>query len=391
MWPHRLEEGGNLWGILPKRYVTFPDQLEAAGYAVGFTGKGWGPGSLEGSGRSRNPAGPQFPSFEQFLKAVPADKPFCFWFGSTHPHRPYAAGSGRQAGLSPDGVRVPTYLPDVPAVRDDILDYYAAVGQFDRQLGEILAALGASGRVANTFVIVTSDNGWPFPHCKANLYDGGTRMPLAFRWPARLIRGGVVDSFVSHMDLAPTILDAAGLRPNPEQNGTTQLFLANGQKAPSADSIYFERERHANVRKGDLSDPSRAIRTARYLYIRNLRPDRWPAGDPETYFAVGPFGDCDDGPSKRYILDHRDDANVHRFFALDFAKRSAEELYDLDRDPAQLVNVADRPEHAAARQELRSTLDNWMKTTGDPRVNPADDRWDKFPYFGQPVNPRRPR
>src|SRR4051812_42726093 len=79
--PHRLAEGANLWGILPARFQTLPDRLEQAGYVVGFTGKGWGPGSLEGSGRTRNPAGPKFQSFDAFLKTVAADKQFYFWFG----------------------------------------------------------------------------------------------------------------------------------------------------------------------------------------------------------------------------------------------------------------------------------------------------------------------
>src|SRR5207244_704104 len=91
---HRLEEGGNLWGILPQKFDVYPDLLEKAGYHVGFMGKGWGPGSLEGSGRNRNPAGPRFKTFAEFLKSVPKDKPFCFWYGSTDPHRPYEKGSG---------------------------------------------------------------------------------------------------------------------------------------------------------------------------------------------------------------------------------------------------------------------------------------------------------
>jgi arylsulfatase A-like enzyme len=390
-WPHRLDEGGNLWGTLPKRFPTYPDQLEAAGYAVGFAGKGWGPGSVPESGRARNPAGPSFRGFDEFLKSVPADKPFCFWYGSRHPHRPYEPGSGQKAGLKPEGVRVPPYLPDTPEVRGDILDYYAAVQQFDRELGEVLNILAASGKAANTLLFVTSDNGWPFPRCKANLYDGGTRMPLAVRWPAQVNRGGRIDSFVSHIDLAPTILDAAGLRPYPDHNGQSQLALIFGQKAPSAETVHLERERHANVRRGDLSYPARAIRTSTFLYIRNLRPDRWPAGDPETYFAVGPFGDCDDGPTKQLILKHRDDPKFHRFFEMAFAKRPADELYDLKKDPDQLVNVAARPEFLNAKQELRDTLVRWMAATGDPRVSPADDRWDKFRYFGPSLNPRRPQ
>lgn len=98
--PHRLEEGGTLHGYLPKKFPVYPDLLEQAGYAVGFTGKGWGPGNFKAGGRERNPAGPPSKSFDEFLKTVPAGKPFCFWFGSLDPHRPYEKGSGLAAGRS---------------------------------------------------------------------------------------------------------------------------------------------------------------------------------------------------------------------------------------------------------------------------------------------------
>jgi arylsulfatase A-like enzyme len=389
--PHGLEEGANLWGILPQRFVTFPDQLEVGGYAVGYCLKGWGPGSLEGSGRNRNPAGPRFDGFDAFLKTVPADRPFFFWYGSHHPHRPYERGSGKRAGLSAAAVAVPPYLPDAPEVRDDILDYYTAVEHFDRELGDVLRSLGASGRAEKTLLVVTNDNGWPMPRCKANLYDGGTRMPLAIRWPGRVPPGNVIDDPVSQIDLAPTFLDTAGLSASPDHTGTSLIRRFDGGKAATDAAAFTERERHANVRKGDLSYPSRAVRTRRFLYIRNFRPDRWPGGDPERYFADGRFGDCDPGPAKDYILDHREDKAVRPFFELAFAKRPAEELYDLAKDPDQLTNVAQRPDLAEVKAGLRSTLDGWMRRTNDPRLDPNDDRFDKFKYFGQPTKEDRPK
>src|SRR5713226_9398810 len=108
---HRLEESGNLWSILQKKYACYPDLLEAAGYHVGFSGKGWRPGSLEGSGRTRNPAGPSYADFATFLKSTPAGKPFCFWFGSRDPHRPYVQGSGAMSGMRLEDVFVPPFLP----------------------------------------------------------------------------------------------------------------------------------------------------------------------------------------------------------------------------------------------------------------------------------------
>jgi arylsulfatase A-like enzyme len=382
--PHRLEAGGNLWGFLPAKYPVYPDLLEQAGYVVGMHGKGWGPGNV--IDRRHNPAGPAFKSFEQFLAAVPPDKPFCFWFGSNDPHRPYDPGSGAAAGMDPARVTVPPYLPDAPEVRNDLLDYYAEVQRFDRDVGRVLAALEKAGRLDDTIVVMTSDNGMPFPRCKTNLYDSGSRMPLAVRWGARVKGGRTCDAFVSLTDLCPTFLEAAGLQPAADVTGTSLLKLLTGdaEGAAGRDRVFVERERHANVRRGDQSYPSRAVRTDKFLYVRNFRPDLWPAGDPEVWKAVGPFGDIDPGPSKTLLLSRRQDANFARYFDLACAKRPAEELYDLAKDPDQLHNLAADAAYLADLGRLRDELDRWMRQTADPRAagGGAYEAFDYYPYFG---------
>ncbi|MEP6593913.1 MAG: sulfatase [Acidobacteriota bacterium] len=383
---HRLAEGGNLWGFLPSRFEAYPDLLERAGYHVGYTGKGWGPGQFEPGGRARNPAGPQFDNFDAFLAQRRDGQPFCFWFGSADPHRPYDAGSGARAGLRAASVAVPPYLPDTPEVRDDFLDYYAEVQRFDGQVARLLETLERRGELDRTLVVVTSDNGLPFPRAKANLYDAGTRVPLAIRWPGRIAPATTVDALVSLTDLAPTFLEAAGLPVPAAVIGRSLVPLfKSGAPAAARDRVFVERERHANVRRGDASYPARAIRTADYLYIHNYRPDRWPAGDPELYFAVGPFGDIDGGPSKDVLLDRRADPAIARLFDLATAKRPEDELFDLKKDPHQLVDVARDPAYAATRLRLRQELEAWQRTTGDPRLGVDDDRWDRYPYYGAPL------
>ena len=381
--PHRLQAGGNLHGFLPKEFRVYPDILENAGYTVGLQGKGWGPGDFQFGGRTRNPAGPGFKSFGAFLKTVPKGKPFCFWFGSLDPHRAYVKDSGLKAGMKLEDVTVPPYLPDTPEVRGDILDYYFAVQRFDREVGEILKLLEASGRLDNTLIVVSGDNGWPFPRCKTNVHDSGTRQPLAVRWPAKVKAGRTLDDFISLTDLAPTFLEAAGLKPLPEMTGRSFVGLLTGAEQSGArQSIFLERERHANVRKGNLSYPVRAIRTKEFLYVRNLRPERWPGGDPEMWKAVGPFGDCDASPSKDFILSHRNEKEMAKFFEMAFAIRPAEELYDLSKDPHQLNNVAAQPQYAEAMKKLRAQLDHWMEETKDPRASGGGDEFDRYPYFG---------
>lgn len=374
-----LEEGGNLWSTLPARFPVYPDLLEDAGYHVGVTRKGWGPGQHEPGGRTRNPAGPGYKTFEEFMAARPDGKPFCFWFGSHDPHRPYELGSGLASGMNIDDVAVPPMLPDSRQVRSDILDYFFEVQRYDRECGEMIALLGQRGELDNTIVVITSDNGMPFPRAKANLYDYGTRMPLAIRWPAHVPGGRVVDDFISFTDFAPTFLEAAGIELPETITGRSFLkLLESGKSGRVSDKrrrVFTGRERHAWCREG-LGYPIRAIRTHEYLFIRNLEPDRWPAGEPEEY------RDIDGGPTKAYMMEHRDAENVAPLFGPAFGKRPLEELYDLRDDPDQMTNVADLPKYADVKQRLWGELEAEMKATDDLRAIGGAELWDTSPYYG---------
>ena len=381
----RLDEGGNLWSTLSAEFPVYPDLLAEGGYHVGHIRKGWGPGSVEPGGRQVNAAGRQFKSFPDFLAASPPDRPFCFWFGSTDPHRPYEAGSGVASGKMIEDVCVPPFLADAPEVRSDILDYFVETERYDRDVGEMMALLEANGQLDNTIVVVTSDNGMPFPRAKANLYDYGTRMPLAIRWPAAAPGGRVLDDFVSFADFAPTFLQAAGLTPPEEMTGRSLVGLLASGKAgrvePERDSVITGRERHAWCRAGGLGYPIRALRTYDFLYIRNFLPDRWPAGDPPT------FGDCDGGPTKAYMLENREREDITRLAELAFGKRPAEELYHLVEDPAQTDNVADEPEYAAEKGKLRADLERHLTERNDPRLIGGAEIWDACEYYGKKQSP----
>ncbi|HEO70478.1 MAG TPA: hypothetical protein ENN80_04390, partial [Candidatus Hydrogenedentes bacterium] len=226
----RLEEGASLWSHLPAKFPVYPELLAESGYRVGHTRKGWGPGQLKPGGRDVNPAGPRYKDFEAFLDKTPADKPFCFWFGSTDPHRTYEVGSGAASGMDPDAVNVPPFLPDAPEVRSDILDYLFEIQRFDREVGELLALLNRRGLLETTLVVMTSDNGMPFPRAKANIYDYGVHMPLAVRWPGVIKAGRVIHDFVSFADFAPTFLEAAGLQPTHDMTGKSLMALLASEK-----------------------------------------------------------------------------------------------------------------------------------------------------------------
>lgn len=377
---YRLEAGVNLWSSLPSRFETYPDLLEAAGYHAGYAGKGWGPGSLEAGGRSRNPAGRRYPDFRSFLDARPAGSPFCFWFGSTDPHRPYEQGAGLASGLRPEEVRVPGFLPDHEVVRRDLLDYLFEIERFDRELGRILSLIQSNGELDGTMVVVTSDNGMPFPRAKADLYDYGSRVPLAVRWPERVPSRREISDFVSQVDLAPTILEAAGLERPDSMTGASLLDLLaserEGRLDPARNHVVLARERHTPWREGRVGYPMRAIRTDRFLYIRNLEPSRWPAGDPPV------LGEVDPSPTKDFLRARRHHPDVQRHYELAFSKRPQEELYDLAGDPQQLRNVAGQPSLAETKRSLAARMDRHLLATSDPRALGQAPTWESDPHFG---------
>lgn len=378
---YRLEEGVNLWSSLPAKFVTYPDLLEAAGYHIGFTRKGWSPGSLEAGGRSRNPAGPRYDDFQTFYEANPPGAPFCFWFGSSDPHRAYEKGSGIASGLRPEDVVVPPFLPDDPEVRSDILDYFFEIERFDRELGEILSYLEERGQLENTIVIVTSDNGMPFPRAKADLYDYGARVPLAVRWPESVPGGRVVTDFASLVDIAPTILEAAGVEIPEDMTGRSLLDLLksgeDGRVDSTRDHVILARERHTPWREGRVGYPMRAIRTDQYLYIRNIEPDRWPAGDPPI------LGEVDPSPTKDLMRARKDDPEFRRYYEAAFSKRPGEELYEVGVDLGQLKNVADEAAHAEIKSALAARLDQHLLATSDPRALGHPPTWESDPHHGR--------
>jgi arylsulfatase A-like enzyme len=378
-YPHQLESGGNLWSEWPAQFPTYVKLLEEKGYFAGSTRKGWGPGDYQVSGLKHNPAGKSYDNFRNFLKDRPDDKPFVFWFGSSDPHRDYETNTGIRSGMKLDDVIVPEFLPDLNCVRNDILDYYFEIERFDRECGQLIRILEEMGELDNTIIVMTSDNGMPFPRAKANLYDYGTRLPLVMRWPSRIEPGTVIEDFVSFTDFAPTFLEAAGLEPE-NMAGRSLWPMLNGEEDDRS-HVFTERERHANVRKGDLSYPMRSIRNHDYLYIYNPMPGRDPAGNTTVHRSVGQYGDVDNSITKFLIMEMKDRKSQEDYFGLSFGKRPEEELYDVRNDPYQLINLAKDPAYIEIKVQMREQLRQWMSATSDRRAeDPQTDYWDKLRY-----------
>lgn len=396
----QLEEAGNHMCIFPAKFGGFMERLSADGYQAGFTGKGWGPGiandingkkrAITGAsytGRSEKPPTNAISNnnyaanFGDFLEAVPEDKPWVFWYGTTEPHRGYEYKSGVRLGKSLDAIdRVPGYWPDTETSRHDMLDYAVEVEHYDMHLGRILAKLEAAGQLDNTLIVATSDHGMPFPRVKGQAYEHSNHIPLAIRWPQGIKDAGrTVDSFVNFTDLAPTFLEAAGVsEPGPimqPTSGKSLLDIFRGQADASRDHLLVGKERHDIGRPDDAGYPIRGIRVGDMLLINNFETNRWPAGNPETGYL-----NCDGGAIKSEVLQMRRDRNSSTFWNLCFGKRPEREFYNVATDPDCLNNLASDPAYEKLQESMYQQMIRELTQQGDPRMQGNGSIFDRYPY-----------
>ena len=315
-------------------------------------------------------------NFDDFLDEREPGQPFCFWYGTHEPHRVYEDGSGALSGKNPDDVELPAYYPDSPVIRRDMLDYALEVEWFDTHLGRILRKLEEIGELDNTFVVVTSDHGMPFPRVKGQIYEHGFHLPLAVRWGG--IEGGrVLDDFINVRDFAPTFLELAGREPHANMTGKSFLDVLksgkSGQVDASRNRMLVGKERHDLGRPHDRGYPVRALRTPEYLYIRNYEPDRWPAGNPETGYR-----NCDNSPTKSQVL-----RSFDKYYRLSFGKRPAEELYAISEDADCVRNLAADAAFAEVKAKLRSEMEKMLREDGDPRALGKAKIFDTYKYTGR--------
>lgn len=401
----QLEEAANHWCFFPSKFKVYTEVLADAGYHVGFTGKGWAPGiALDASGNPRPMTGAPYQkrtltpptrcvsprdyaaNFADFLEDRPDGAPFCFWYGGFEPHRPYEYGTAvRLGGKDPRQIEnVPGYWPDSEKVRTDMLDYAYEIEHFDTHLVRMLDLLEAHGERHNTLVVVTADNGMPFPRVKGQVYLAANHLPLAMMWPAGTdAPGRVADTFMSFSDLAPTYLALAGIPWEtsgmaPPEGRSLLHLLASRSHGHHRDHMLIGKERHDIGRPNDEGYPIRGIVDGDWLYVRNFESDRWPAGNPETGYL-----NCDGSPTKTAILEMRRSGVDTRYWQSSFGKRPAEELYDLRRDPDCLNNLASLDQFSEVKIRLSEQMVQELKAQEDPRILGSAAVFDKYPYASE--------
>ncbi|WP_215226429.1 sulfatase family protein [Echinicola shivajiensis] len=400
----QLEEAANHSPNFPEKFTTFPEALKMSGYHVGYTGKGWAPGNPgTKDGQPRMLTGDYYGShkltpptafisnedyaanFEDFLNDKLKDEPFCFWMGSNEPHRGYAFKSGiDKGGKTIDSItEVPHFWPDVDSVRVDMLDYAFEVEYFDNQLEKVLTILEEAGELDNTIIVVTSDNGMPFPRVKGATYEISNHMPLAIMWKDGIkMTNRKVDDFVSFIDFAPTFLELAEVDPKDLMMPITGKSLVpilqskdNRGDYPNRDFVLLGKERHDVGRPDDQGYPVRAIIKNDYLFLINFKPKRWPHGNPETGYLT-----TDGSPTKTFILNYKNVPGYEKFYQWSFGLRPSEELYNIKKDPFCINNLIGSEEDDKIAQFLKEELLKKLNEQGDPRMFGNGNIFDEYPY-----------
>jgi len=359
---------------LPRAIKTYPESLRAAGWFTGVAGRTYHmdgavtpmppetqtvfdkyklktfPDRLDyvkvGSGSEA-----QLAQFREFLDLKSADKPFFLQLCSNDPHRPL--NTKGPVKHDPAKLTLPAHYPDTQLVREDFANYYDEIAHFDVLFGEVMAELEKRGLATNTLVIFMGDNGASQFRGKGTLYEYGIHVPLIVRWPGTVKPGASPAELISGEDLAPTILEAAGLSVPPEMTGKSFLKLLRGEPFTGREFVFSERGAHGYNLPGNSADfdLGRVIVNKRYKLIYNALGELpyWPVD-----FANMAFW-------KELVQMHKDgklDAKIDKLY---FAPtRPMFELYDLVKDPNEFTNLAGTPEAATVETELKAAMQEWM-------------------------------
>ncbi len=362
-YPHNNGKAAELHLPIADHLPWLPEELRELGYYTALSGKNHmarvnpreqapfdlidnGKSEVKGSSRGGEA------NWEAITQDRPKGKPFFFWFASNDAHRAWdnqwkAAYGPRTC---PDDVVVPPFLVDTPETRADLAAYYDEITRFDYYIGRVVAELERQDVLDDTLVFVLADNGRPFPRAKTRLHDSGMKTALVAHWPDGIQSTGPCKSLVSVIDLAPTIIEAAGGKVGPTFQGVSLLPVFNDKSAKPRRYAFSEHNWH------DYEALGRSIRTNEFLYLENDRVELAWQGPADSVRS----------PSHADLVMRRDAGTLTAAQKDVFlAPRPSVELYDLRKDPHQLDNLAGNPEFAKKQKQLARILANWRNQTGD--------------------------
>jgi N-sulfoglucosamine sulfohydrolase len=349
-YPHSTG-AGELHLPLPADQTLMSTPLREAGYYTASVGK-WHLGQAAESQMDLVQTGGGPSGAEHWVEVLqnrPREKPFFLWLAAIDPHRPYRPGAVDPPHAEGD-VIVPPIFPDTPAVRRDLAMYYDEVSRFDEFVGQVVEELGRQEVLEETFIVVISDNGRPFPRCKTTVLEDGVKTPFIVRYPPLVEAGTVTQSLVSVIDIAPTVLELAGLEPIDSFQGVSFTEVLRDPATVCREAAYAEHNWH------DYRAFERSVCTSRFRYVRNWLP-HLPATPP-----------ADAVRSPTYAEMKRLHAAGELWPPAELVFRQPvpeEELYDVLVDPNCLHNLAQDPLYGNVVEAMRAKLTDWQRETDD--------------------------
>ncbi len=248
----------------------------------------------------------------------------------------------------------------------------------------MLDILEKNGELDNTLVIVTADNGMPFPRIKGQEYELSNHLPLAIMWKDGINNTGrIVDDFVNFIDFAPTYLELANLNRTEigmqaiQGQSLTDIFFSDksGNVTNYRDHVIIGKERHDVGRPNDWGYPIRGIVKDGFLLINNYETERWPAGNPETGYL-----NCDGSPTKTILLQRRTNPETFDYWDWSFGKRPLQELYEISKDPECMDDLADNIDYSELKSSLLAQMEKELTEQGDPRMAGNGHIFDEYIY-----------
>lgn len=347
---------------LPAGQVMFPQLLKDAGYYTALSGKNHMGSQVKHAfdviSNGKGPGGEE--DWVSMIKERPKDQPFFFWFAAHDAHRDWQFDE-KGTSYNPDELVVPPMLYDGPVTRKDLAGYYHEISRADYYLGEIIKALEQEQLLDSTYIIFMSDNGSPFPRNKARLYDSGIKTPFIIHGPD--VAKGINSALFSAIDIAPTVLELAGVEINERMQGKSfRKGLVKNLYKGHRDFVFAEHNWHV------FQAHERMVRYKDWVYIRNAFPERGNfAAESTRHYPAG--DELWDAHEQGLTTSEQED--VFRI------PREPEELYHVASDPHQFTNVATDKKNQKVLKYLRDVLDRWVEETGDSVPdNPTPDRDD---------------
>ncbi len=341
---------------------SIPKQLGQAGFATGIIGKlhvqpesvyPWTHDLQQVPGGTRNV--PQMAVQARSFFADIGDRPFYLHMGFSDPHRDFGNqhtyDGVTETRYDPDEIPVPDFLPDHPAVRAELAQYYQAISRLDQGFGMAIAALQDAGRADDTMIILMSDHGMPFPGAKASSFDSGHHCPLLLARPGA--EEVECDALVNWSNIAPTVLEWCGVEAPDGLPERSMLPILEQNHPHGWDEIFTSHTFHEVTNYY----PYRALRGRRYKYVRNLYPEL-TRPLPSDLWASSTWQAVLDEPL----------AMMGRRPTEAFLRQRAEALFDTQSDPVEAVNLIDDPGLQDVAQEMRCKVQRFRIGTKDPWV-----------------------